>query len=280
MVETAITDILINATITAANGGGTEQILDNIITLLFGGSATVIAIWQYLKKMKILDYLNFNSATTTPPSDIIKAEAKGALITSMSQDDINKILKTCTSDFERQSVEDYIKSKQKTDYEFKVSTSTATFTIEQGFITKTESLTDKTSINSDHEKIGLCTVISTTLNGAPLKDGNTYTIQEILEKTLTTKLKGEDYGNVIIGLYYDDKLIHKGDLYSKPDSTEIVSGKTFDHNSDYIPGHHIISVKQGYLDGYNLNNGKNKEVGDVTTWKDELTVSYNITVVE
>ena len=276
-----IVDLILNTSASAASGGGIEQILDSIIAIVFGTGSAAFGIWQYLKKVGILKYFNYNDNTANEaPSDVIKAQSKGGEYYKLTETEKAKIFNGLNI-AEVNSLEALIIQYEAIGTaSYNLKTSKGTYSVCLGFIDSFTANSDKTSVDADGDKIGSAVLVSATLNGKEVKDGNTYKVSDIIDKTFTATLKGEDYGDVVVGLFFDKNQFGEGTFYSKPDSKEVVFSNTPDHNTDYPENAHTFSIKQGYYSGHSTYDGTAGSSGDQVNWKEEKTVKFNVTIVE
>lgn len=272
--------------------------LGDLIAGLMGGSAGVGAIMLFLANniKKFLDVDNNNEGTKTVPfllSFLLKLFG-GGVTWEMKEEDIAWICNQLPSFEERKIIRDEIAAyaRTKTAY-FVLTTSIGDFPISQGYIDVANialrpGLTalqeevslkpDNTSQNSEGRKIGALSVVSSVLNGRVIQSGVQLSVPEIVGKKLIVGFLGKDYGDVIMGFFFDGEMIGEGACYTKPGVLEYLSAKMPEHDSDYPPGIHLLEIKQGYRDGWLSYNGTPGSSGDQNSFKEELTIRYEITI--
>lgn len=252
-----------------------------IITGLLGTNVVTFftTVKEYMDKLGILKFFDYNSDVEAAPASVRKAEKQGMCLISFGKDTVDRIMSTCANATEAQSVRLAIAAAESSgQYTNTIYTTYAVYTLEQGFITNISRINGTTSglasVNADGIKIGASKFVSGNIDGKVLSENMSVSGSEICGKVVTSSWKGTDYGNVIIGTFWDGQCVGKSAATVDSIGEEIfANGRLLQYLENFTAGEHVLEFRTGYYGGHD------DVKGDYVVWNSANTVKYVIKTV-
>lgn len=252
-----------------------------IITGLLGTNVVtfITTVKEYFDKLGILKFFDYNSDVEAAPASVRKAEKEGMCLISFGKDTVERILSTCANAAEAQSVRLAIAAAESSgQYTNTIYTTNAVYTLEQGFITNIarvgSAASGSGSVNADGIKIGTSKFVSGNIDGKTLSENMSVQASDICGKVVTSSWKGTDYGNVILGTFWDGQCVGKTAASVDDIGDEIfANGRLMQYPAYFTAGEHVIEFKTGYYGGHD------DVKGDYVVWNSADTVKYVIKTV-
>ena len=243
--------------------------------------------YGYTKKLgleKVLAFFDYdNKDVTTAPTSVVNASKTGNLY-KMSYREKNKIFDTLNIAEQNSLISLISQYESNGEASYKLNTSKGTYEICFGFIDvdPTEEghpiAPDTTSMSSNGNTIGNMKVQAISINGIELNEGSEIIQADIVGKPLNVLLSPEKYGEVIIGAFFDNKLLNQNftniSLSEKDNKKyQIQNFEIPPYDSVASVGEHEIEIKIGYYSGVNDLDK------DVTIWKEDLTKTFKVVII-
>lgn len=248
---------------------------------LSGALNTAVGLYD-----SVMDAINPLTETTVVP-DAIKTGVNSAIYKT-TEKERNKITEGLPV-AEKLAVLNYIDNKEEHGCNYyTIETSKGVYTIENGYIDdfvestiSTSSTSNAVSLNSDGEIVGSAVITSISSEGVTIIDGVSLNQSDFIGKNINVVFEGKQRGNVVVGAYFDGKLLGKNTFaVAYTNGKYDIENAVFrfpQYDSVMSVGFHTLEIKTGYVSGYSSYDGKSSESsGDQITWTTVDTYNINI----